>query len=98
MSKARDPWWGYIRKILYRYPKCAPFEREAVDAAIYTTERMTSGQDCLKIISLVFFKKTHKLAGAALQVPCGYETAKRWQAAFIREVARNLKCDGLLKE
>lgn len=87
-----------MKQILYHYPKCAPFEREAVDAAIYATERMSGGQDRLKVISLVFFKKTHKLAGASLQVPCAYETAKRWQQQFIREVARNFRCDGLLKE
>ena len=52
----------------------------------------------MEIIDLVFFKKTHKLAGAAMQIPCGYETAKRWQQDFIREVARNIKCDGLIEE
>lgn len=98
MSKMRDPWWGYIRQILYRYPKCASFEKEAVETAIRNTERETGGQDHMKVISLVYFQKTHKLAGAALQVPCAYETAKRWQGQFIREVARNFKCDGLLKE
>ena len=95
MSKTREPWWGYIKQILYRYPECAPFERDAVEAAVLATERMIEGKGRLKVISLVFFQKTHKLAGAALQVPCGYETAKRWQAAFIREVARNFRCESL---
>ena len=98
MSKTRDPWWGYIKQILYRYPKCTPFEKAAVDAAIGATASVDGGDDRLKVISLVYFKKTHKLAGAALQVPCAYDTAKRWQGQFIREVARNFKCNGLTKD
>lgn len=50
------------------------------------------------MIDLVYFKKTHKLAGAALQIPCSYQTARNWQQDFIREVARNIRCDGLLKD
>lgn len=95
MSKARYPWWGYIKQILYRYPKCAEFEREAVEKAINRTKETNGGQERLDVISLVFFQKTHKLAGAAMQIPCGYETAKRWQGQFIREVAKNI---GLTKE
>lgn len=95
MSKARYPWWGYIKQILYRYPECAEFEREAVEKAINRTKETNGGQERLDVISLVFFQKTHKLAGAAMQIPCGYETAKRWQGQFIREVAKNI---GLTKE
>lgn len=98
MSKRRDLWWGYIKRVLYAYPECSWFEREAVQAAVWLTERMTGGKDRLKVIELVYFSKTHKLAGAALQIPCSYETAKRWQQDFIRETARNFKCDGLLKD
>lgn len=95
MSKTRYPWWGYIKQILYRYPKCASFEREAVEEAVKATEQLAGGQNRLEVVSLVFFRKTHKLAGAALQIPCGYETAKRWQGQFILEVAKNI---GLTKE
>lgn len=96
--KKRDLWWGYIRRILYNADNCADFEKAAVKAAVEKTEKMKSGRFRMEIINLVFFKKTHKLAGAAMQIPCGYETAKRWQQDFIREVARNIKCDGLIEE
>ena len=35
------------------------------------------------------------LHGAAITIPCDYETAKRWQQQFIREVAKNFCCNGL---
>ena len=98
MSKNRFPWWGYIKQILYRYPRCADFERAAVAAALEETRVMESGEDRSKIIDLVFFKKTHKLAGAAMQIPCSYQTAKVWQQDFIRAVAAQIKCNGLLKD
>lgn len=96
--KKRELWWGYIKQILYNTEECAAFEKDAVRKAVEKTEKMDGGAHRIKVIELVFFKKTHKLAGAALQVPCGYETAKRWQRDFIREVAKNIKCDGLTKE
>lgn len=83
---------------MYRYPRCTDFEKEAVDRAVESTKGLEGGEERMEVISLVYFKKTHKLAGAAMQVPCGYDTAKKWQQQFLRDVARNLKCDGLLKE
>lgn len=98
MSKQRDLWWGYIKRVLYAYPDCSNFERRAVEEAVRMTERMAGGRDRLKVIELVYFNKTHKLAGAALQIPCSYQTARNWQQDFIREVARNIRCDGLIKD
>lgn len=95
MSKTRDLWWGYVRRIMMEYPNCKPFENDAVTAAITKTSMMESGVDRLKVIGMVFFEKTHTLSGAALSIPCGYETAKRWQQDFIREVARNFSCEKL---
>lgn len=87
-----------MKAILYAYPGGADCEKAAVEAAIHNTERMRDGVQRLRVIDLVFFKRTHKLAGAALNIPCSYETAKRWQRQFIRDVARNFRCEGLLKD
>ena len=64
-------------------------ERIAVEKAIDQTSRMDSGKERLQVIELVFFKQTHTLEGAALMVPCGYETAKRWVQQFIKMTAKN---------
>ena len=96
MPKKRDLWWGYIRRILYAYPECQSYEREAVAQAIAYTRKKPDADNRLRIIQMVFFDKTHTLAGAAIKIPCGYETAKRWQQDFIREVARNFACKTLI--
>ena len=70
-------------------------EYEAVRMAIVATERMKSSRDRLKVIDLVFWKRSHTLEGAALMVPCSISTAWRWHGDFIRLVAR---CYGLLDE
>ena len=98
-------WWRYIKAIIRRYPArkgktmtdIMACEQEAVRRAVEATERMKNGKDRLLVIDLVFWKKSHTLAGAALQVPCSEATAQRYHAAFIREVAKHFKCDGLLE-
>lgn len=96
MSRPKAKWWGYVKSMMYRYPdhdnadECA-----AVAAALEQTKRDANGADKLRLVELVFFKKTHKLVGAAMLIPCDYETAKRWQQQFIRRVAANFVCIGL---
>lgn len=65
-------------------------ESEAVRAAVEQTEALPNGAERLAVIDMVFWKQTHTLAGAAMQVPCHYETARHWHTDFIRAVARNL--------
>ena len=55
--------------------------------AVETTEHYRNGQERLKVIELVLWKKTHNLQGAALQIPCHVDTAKVWHGDFIRLVA-----------
>lgn len=96
MSKPRCSWWSYVKNMVRRYPdKDNDDERAAVAAAIAQTERMSNGSDQLKLVKMVLIAQTHTLSGAALQVPCCYETAKRWQQQFIKRVAENFRCDGL---
>lgn len=66
-------------------------------SAIAQTGQMPDGQRRLSVIGMVFFRKTHTLHGAALEASCSYATAKRWQQAFIREVACNFKCNSLIE-
>lgn len=62
-------------------------EYEAVRRAIEATERMTASRDRLRIIDLVFWKRSHTLSGAALMIPCHYNTAQKYHADFILTVA-----------
>jgi hypothetical protein len=64
-------------------------EYEAVRRAIETTERYKNGRDRLWVIDLVYWKKSHTIAGAALIIPCHEQAAKQWHGEFIRLVASN---------
>lgn len=85
MSKPRYRWWGYAKAMLRAYPgDVTAEERNAIESAINETLVLTDGKDRIKVIDLVFFKGTHKLAGAAMQVPCSIDTAQKYHADFIR--------------
>ncbi len=43
----------------------------------------------MKLIDMVFFRKTHTLQGAAMVCNVSYGTAKNWHNRFIEQVARN---------
>ena len=100
MSKPRYRWWGYIKSIIRNYPALegrycqgtSLKERMAVQRSIEQTERMENGKERLQVVDLVFFKQTHTLEGAAMMVPCHYETARHWHSDFIKLVAQNLAC------
>lgn len=99
MSKPRYGWWSYVKDMIRRYPdRTTKEEAKAVKTAIEETEKLCDGIERLKVIQMVFFKKTHTLQGAALNVPCSYETAKIWTQQFIRLVAKSFRCCGLLKD
>lgn len=68
-------------------PSNSQREFEAVRRAIAATERMKNGRDRLRVVDLVFWKQTHTLEGAALMVPCHYNTARKYHADFIMLVA-----------
>lgn len=77
-------------------PKCKQREYDAVSMAIDSTRRLPYGNDCLKMIELVYWKQTHTLAGAALVLNIHPQTGKNWNGDFIRRVGRNMGwLDGL---
>ncbi len=77
-------------------PLCKQRQYDAVTKAIESTRRLPYGKDCLRLIDLVFFKKTHTLTGAALKLNISYSTAQNWHGEFIRTVGGNMGwLDGL---
>ena len=97
MSRPRYYWWGYIKAVIRQYPELKDKEvsgvklreKEAVRAAIERTEALANGSERIEFISMVFWKQTHTLAGAAMAIPCSERTARRWHTDFIKTVARN---------
>ena len=72
---------------LRELPTTRQREYAAVNRAIAATERMAASRDRLRIIDLVFWKRSHTLEGAALTIPCSYMTARRYHSEFIMTVA-----------
>lgn len=65
-------------------------EYEAVEAAIRETKQLPDGETRLKIIEMVFWRRSHTLQGAAMQVHMSYASAKRRHNDFICLVAEKL--------
>lgn len=72
---------------LRELPTTRQREYEAVRQAVEKTKRMRCGRDRLRLIDMVFWMKTHTLAGAALAIPCHYNTAQKYHSEFIMLVA-----------
>lgn len=87
--KRRGHWWGAARQSLYDYPlepwdELSRLDKAAVDAAINDTRALLDGEVRLRIIDAVFFKKTHRLVGAAQREYISYQSARNKVADFIR--------------
>lgn len=67
-------------------------EQEELDAVRLAVDQMVSmpgnGRLRLRIIDLVYWKRTHNLCGAAQAVHVSEATAKRYNGDFLRAVAR----------
>lgn len=62
-------------------------EFESMEAALRLTRSFKDGAERIELIDLMFWRKTHTLAGAALKVHVSERTAQRWHADFIKCVA-----------
>ena len=71
---------------LRELPPARQRELDAVNLAIELTKLMKTGDDQIKLIDLVYWKKSHNIAGAAMILYVSEITAKRWHADFIRRV------------
>ena len=83
---------------LRELPKAEQEELNAVTSAIKFTSQLKTGTDRLKLIDLVFWKKSHTLSGAAVKLSISYDTAIDYHGDFILLTAYFLKridADGL---
>ena len=68
---------------LRELPKPKQREYDAVRKTISIIERMKTGKDRLRLIDMVFWKKSHTLTGAAMALNLSYETAVEYHRDFI---------------
>lgn len=59
---------------------------EAVSKAIEQTEKLPTGKERMKLVSMVFWKQSHTLAGAGFALGYSYESARIFHGDFLRLV------------
>ena len=62
-------------------------EYEAVRRAIDITKKLKDGKERLRLIELVYWKKSHTLSGACAACHVSERTGWQWHGDFIRAVA-----------
>jgi hypothetical protein len=95
--KPKQPWIGYVKHIVAEYPRLkgvdtpgAKRKRDAVEFAIAAVSGKPNAALRMKLLEIVFWRKTHTIGGAAMQIPCHVNTARIWQSDFLRLVAEYL--------
>lgn len=74
-------------------PKDKQKEFDAVREALRETERGPDGRHRITLVRLVYWRRTHNLAGAAQVVGISERTAKRWNVRFLRLVGEKYGFD-----
>ena len=73
---------------LRELPEINRRELEAVRQAIEETRTLPNGEERLEMVKLVFWKKTHTLEGAAMELHWSTRKLVEWHGEFIRCVAK----------
>lgn len=100
----RKAWWGYVKSFIRKYKFLKDMESkemtetemrevDAVKAAVETTANMNDGDVRIKLVDIIFWKRTHTLEGAAMILHISERTARRWHTEFIRTVAKEFGLD-----
>ena len=72
-------------------PRDEQRELDAVSTAIQTTMRYRNGELRIRIIDLVYWRNTHTLEGAAMEVHVSGKTAQGWHSDFVELVDAYLR-------
>ena len=73
---------------LRELPEINRKEMNAVREAIEDFSETEEGRNTLALVGMVYFKRSHTVLGAGLVLGIAEATAKRWNGAFIRAVAK----------
>lgn len=57
-----------------------------MESVLEMVERMSDARNKRKIVEMVYFKKSHTLHGAAMEIPVGSRTVDRWNARIMSAV------------
>lgn len=100
----RKAWWGYVKSFIRKYKFLKDMEPkemtetemrevDAVKAAVDATLKLNDGEIRIRLVDIIFWKRTHTLEGAAMILHISERTARRWHTEFIRTVAKEFGLD-----
>ena len=97
MSKPREPWWGYVKNVIRKYPEYKKQLRALKSQQITPGYSKTGGrgktQRKTEAIALRELppRDQHSMQGAAMVLHADYTTVLRWNRSFVYLVADNMK-------
>lgn len=84
---------------MHEIPESRQRAYDAVRRTINETHRFSDGLARLKVIDLIYWKRTHTLAEAAEEAHCSISSAQTYQNDFIQGVKKRMEitdCEGCL--
>src|SRR5699024_6992089 len=94
VSKPRYIWWGYVKAAIHACGNVKnPKHKYVTDDISAAYARMYDSLDEPKkqLCQMVLVKRTHTIAGAALQLHISEATARRWHWEVITKMAHEMK-------
>lgn len=97
MSRPKYYWYTHVRRTVENYPHRLQADTEqgrlalsAIEKVIESTKAMQDGEDRIKLINMLYWRKSHTIDGAAHRLHISNRTAWRWVKRFIYDVAREM--------
>lgn len=97
MSRPRYYWYGIVKSLICRYPDGLDISTvkgaEAficIKKALGETQGIRDGAERLRLIDMVYIRKTHMIYGAADVLHISESVAKRWIGDFVYLVAAKM--------
>lgn len=95
-TRYRYYWYGICTQLLKQYPfegdnsPMAGMTKQCIENVLTDTAKLPNGDERVKVIELVYLKKTDTIEGAALKVYASRRTVQRWLSSFIYALAKEL--------
>ena len=90
-------WKKEAKKALRAYPKAKARgeDTSAIDIALDQQKAYYNGTERMRMVELVYFKRSHTITGAAMEVSYSPEAVSRWNAELVHAAAAALKAQKL---
>ena len=86
-------WKKEAKKALRAYPKAKARgdDTSAIDIALEQQKAYYNGAERMRMVDLVYFRRSHTITGAAMEVQYSPEAVQRWNAELVHAAAAALR-------